>query len=60
VVADLVQHHVVTLKSVIDAQAAGDAGTAYTAVRAAAGHMRMIADPLADAIVKQFPEKFTG
>jgi hypothetical protein len=60
VVADLVKHHVVTLKSVIDAQAAGDAAKAYRAVRAAAGHMQMIADPLADAIVKQFPEKFTG
>ena len=60
VVADLVKHHVVMLKSVIDAQAAGDAGKTYTAVRTAAGHMQMIADPLADAIVKQFPEKFTG
>ena len=60
VVADLVKHHVVTLKSVIDAQAAGDAAKAYSATRMAAGHMRMIADPLADAIVKQFPDKFTG
>jgi hypothetical protein len=24
----------------------------------ATGHMRMIADPLAEAIVKQFPQKF--
>ncbi len=58
VVADLVKHHVVTLKEVIDAQAAGDQSKVYTAVRAAAGHMQMIADPLAEAIVKQFPEKF--
>jgi hypothetical protein len=27
-------------------------------LRAATGHMRMIADPLAEAIVKQFPAKF--
>jgi hypothetical protein len=60
VVADLVKHHVVTLKSVIDAQAAGDPAKAYSATRTAASHMRMIADPLADAIVKQFPDKFTG
>jgi hypothetical protein len=60
VVADLVKDHVVTLKSVIDAQAAGDLAKAYSATRMAASHMRMIADPLADAIVKQFPDKFTG
>jgi len=60
VVADLVKHHVVTLKEVIDAQAAKDPAKAYTAVRAAAGHMQMIADPLAEAIVKQFPDKFSS
>jgi len=60
VVADLVKHHVVTLKEVIDAQAAKDAAKAYTAVRTAAGHMQMIADPLAEAIVKQFPDKFSS
>ena len=60
VVADLVKHHVVTLKSVVDAQAAKDHARAYAAVRAAAGHMQMIADPLTVAIVKQFPERFTA
>ena len=60
VVAELVKHHVVTLKSVIDAQAAKDPAKAYMAIRTAAGHMSMIADPLADAIVKQFPEKFAS
>jgi hypothetical protein len=60
VVADLVKHHVVTLKDVIDAQAAGDQAKAYGAVRTAAAHMQMIADPLAEAIVKQFPDKFGG
>jgi len=60
VVADLVKHHVVTLKIVIDAQAAKDPDKAYVALRTAAGHMQMIADPLAEAIVKQFPDKFRG
>jgi hypothetical protein len=58
VVADLVKHHVVTLKEVIDAQAAKDQVKTYTTMRTAAGHMQMIADPLAEAIVKQFPDKF--
>ena len=58
VVADLVKHHVVTLKEVIDAQASKDQAKTYTAMRTAAGHMQMIADPLAEAIVKQFPDKF--
>jgi len=60
VVADLVKHHVITLKTVIDAQAAKDPQKAYVALRTAAGHMQMIADPLAEAIVKQFPDKFRG
>ena len=60
VVADLVKHHVVTLKEVIDAQASKDQVKTYTAMRTAAGHMQMIADPLAEAIVKQFPDKFGG
>lgn len=59
-VAELVKGHILTLKDVIDAQAAKDYGKTYTALRTAAGHMHMIADPLADAIVKQFPEKFTS
>jgi hypothetical protein len=58
VVADLVKHHVVTLKAVIDAQAEKDPARAYTAVRTAASHMQMIADPLAETIVQQFPAKF--
>jgi hypothetical protein len=60
VVADLVKHHVVTLKDVIDAQAAKDPARAYAAVRSAAGHMQQIADPLAEAIVKQFPDRYRG
>jgi hypothetical protein len=58
VVAGLVRDHVVGLKSVVDAQAKGDWATAYAKLREAAGHMQMIADPLAAAIGKQFPEKF--
>ena len=60
VVADLVKHHVLTLKSVIDPQAAGNQAEAYRALRAAAGHMAMIGDPLAGAIAKQFPAKYPG
>lgn len=57
VVADLVKTHVLTLKDVVDAQGMGDQKKAYTALRSAASHMMMIADPLAMAITKQFPEK---
>jgi len=60
VVADLVKHHVVTLKEVVDAQAAKDPARAFTAVRTAAGHMQQIADPLAEAIVNQFPDRYRG
>jgi len=49
---------VVTLKDVIDAQAAKDQARAFVAERTGAGHMQMIADPLAEAIVKQFPDRF--
>ncbi len=59
-VADLVKSHVVTLKDVVDAQAAGDWPKAYTAIRSAYHHMQMIGDPLAAAITKQFPERFPG
>jgi hypothetical protein len=58
VVADLVKHRVVTLKDVIDAQAAKDHPRALMAERTGAGHMQMIADPLAEALVRQFPDRF--
>jgi hypothetical protein len=57
-VAGLVKTHVLTLKDVVDAQAAGDQAKTYTALRTAFAHMPMIGDPLAEAIVKQFPDKF--
>jgi hypothetical protein len=59
-VAELVKTHVLTLKDVIDAQAAKDQAKAYTSLRTAAGHMKMIADPLAEAIAKQFPQRFAA
>jgi hypothetical protein len=57
-VADLVKHHAITLKEVIDAQAAGDQERAYKALRVAYNHMASIAEALAQGIAKQFPEKF--
>jgi hypothetical protein len=60
VVADLVKGHVVGFKAAIDAQAKGDWVAAYARTREAVMHMQMIADPLAGAIGKQFPEKFAS
>jgi hypothetical protein len=59
VVADLVRGHITSLKTVIDAQAANDPAV-YNNIRAAASHMQMIADPLAAAIAKQFPDRFAS
>jgi hypothetical protein len=59
-VAELVKNHILTLKDVIDAQAAKDWAKAYASERTAAEHMHMIATPLAGAIVKQFPDKFAA
>ena len=59
-VAELVKGHILTLKDVIDAQADKDYGKTYMLLRTATAHMHMIADPLADAIVKQFPDRFAG
>ena len=60
VVAGLVKDHVLTLKDVIDTQAAGDAKLQFTAIRGASHHMGMIADPLAEATAVKFPDKFQG
>jgi hypothetical protein len=51
--ADLVRGHIVSLKGAIDAQGAGDWAGAYLALRNAAAHMRMIADPLAMDLAKR-------
>jgi plastocyanin len=52
---DAIEH---TVTSGVPDSAAGDWLTAYGKLREAAAHMQMIADPLAGAIAKQFPEKF--
>jgi LPXTG-motif cell wall-anchored protein len=57
-VADLLVEHVLSLKDVVDAQAADDLTKAYTELREAFHHMQMIADPLANAIAQQFPDRF--
>lgn len=59
-VAELVKQHALTLKAVIDAQAAKDYATAFTSLRQATAHMQMIADAHVEAVVKQFPEKFVA
>ena len=59
-VAGLIEEHVLGLKTVVDAQAAGDQPKVYGELRRSMGHMQMVADPLAEATVKKFPEKFTG
>jgi hypothetical protein len=57
-VAELVKTHILTLKDVIDAQAAKNFAKAYSSERTAADHMAMIATALATTIVAQFPTKF--
>jgi hypothetical protein len=57
-VADLVKGHIITLKDVVDAQAAREWTKVYANLRMAASHMAMIADPLGTAIAKQFPDRF--
>ena len=59
-VAELVKTHILTLKDVIDAQAAKDPQKTWATMRMAGMHMSMIANPLADAIVKQFPSRFAN
>src|SRR5262245_11127290 len=59
-VANLVKGHILSLKDVVDAQAASDWPKAYGAIRMAYHHMQMIGDPLAAAIAKQFPNRFPG
>jgi hypothetical protein len=56
--ADLITEHVLTTAAVVDAQGAGDAAAAADADRSAAQHMRMLGDPLAEAIAAAQPESF--
>jgi hypothetical protein len=57
-VEEAIKMHATTLKAVIDAQKAGDAGKTAITLREAVHHMSGTADVLASATVKQFPEKF--
>ncbi len=57
-VTALVTDHVLTTKAIVDAQGAGDAAAAAELDREAAMHMRMIGDPLAEAIVNAMPDSF--
>lgn len=58
-VEGLVLEHVTSTKAAVDAVAAGEPD-AFSTLREAGQHMSMIADPLAQAIVAQFPDKFGG
>ena len=57
-VAELFKSHVEHLTAAIDAQAAGNAPLAYDMLSTAAHQSQEITDPLVDAIVAQFPERF--
>jgi DNA-binding ferritin-like protein (Dps family) len=59
-VTELVTAHVTGTKAVVDDQYAKSWTKAAADDRAAAMHMQMIGDPLADAIVKKFPDKFSA
>lgn len=50
--------HTESLIAVIDAQAAGNDAEAFVLQREAAAHMAHFADPLTEATVQKFPEKF--
>jgi hypothetical protein len=56
--AELITEHVLTTKAIVDAQGSGDAAAAADADREAAMHMRMLGDPLAEAIVAAQPASF--
>ena len=59
-VVGLVKSHAIALCSVIDLQGAGDRASQYTKTRAAADQVRQIADPLTEATVLKFPDKFAA
>src|SRR5579859_4498624 len=59
-VAQLFAAHVNHLTTVIDDMVAGDTAGAYDMLYMAAHQTEEIMDPLSAAIVKQFPDKFSG
>jgi hypothetical protein len=58
-VAEALIPHVTATFDAIDGVVAGD-GTGFEKLRIAAGHMPMLANTLAGAIAKQYPDKFSG
>ena len=59
-VEEAIKGHAMTLKGVIDAQAAGDAPLVASNLRLAVHHMSDTADVLSEATVKKFPDKFSA
>ncbi|HEX2272571.1 MAG TPA: hypothetical protein VHG90_01715, partial [Acidimicrobiales bacterium] len=59
-VEEAIKAHATTLKAVIDAQKAGDADDVATNLREAVHHMSGTADVLAEATVRQLPDKFSA
>ena len=59
-VEEMVVMHATTLKTVIDAQKAGDQAKVYSSLRAAYGHMGEMATSLASATAAKFPDQFDG
>ena len=57
-VAQRLQPHIARLTAVVDAQASGDWPRAYATLRGAGDDIRILADTLAEATVRQFPAKF--
>jgi hypothetical protein len=55
-----VKMHITTLKTVIDAQKAGNQPLVYSSLRAAYGHMGEFAGTLAGATQAKFPDKIDG
>ena len=60
VVTQLTTMHVQQTAAIVDAQAAKDWPTAYKNIRLAYAHMRMIGDPVANAIVAKNASKIAG
>jgi hypothetical protein len=60
VIEEGVKMHATTLKTVIDAQKAGDQPKVYSSLRAAYGHMNEFAATLAGATQAKFPDKIDG
>lgn len=54
----MITEHVLQLKGAVDAYGAGDIQKSYTEQEMAYTHMGELAHTLADAIAKQYPEKF--